>query len=354
MSIKEKIRRIPLWGRIAICIVLIICVCVVGIYAFINSKLNKIKKIDDMAMVTISPENEVFETDVVIDETSDMQNTMNPEDVIWSNADINVMNDKDVKNILFIGHDARPGEVNSRADSIIICSINTRTDEITLVSLMRDMYLPIPGYSDNRINAAYQFGGFELLDATIEQDFGVHIDGNVIVDFQSFIEAMAIVGNLDIELTSAEASYLNRNAENFAKDAGYEPQVWNLKEGMNSLTPEQSLAYARIRHIGNADYERTERQRIVLRTAFDKMDELSLNDLVDAADEIFPCLYTDMSNNEMLGFIYTVVTDNIKIGNDYRIPVDHSYTSETIRGMSVLVPNLKSNSDALQDYLTGN
>lgn len=353
MKIKNLFSKLPLWGKIALIAFLMVVVIALGLLGCIHSKLNKIKKIDNTAVVTISPENEVFETDVIIDETSEIKNTMDPEDIVWGSADIDVMSDDDIKNILFVGHDARPGETKSRADSIIICSVNKKTDEITLVSLMRDMYLPIPGYSDNRINAAFQFGGFELLDKTIEEDFGIHIDGNVIVDFQSFIEAMSVVGNLDIELTKAEANYLNENDVHFAEDAGYEPQEWDLKEGMNSLTPEQCLAYARIRYVGNADYERTERQRVVLKTAFAKMDDLSITDLINAADEIFPCLSTDMTNNEMLGFIYTVVTNGMEITNDYRIPVDHSYTSETIRGMSVLVPSLKTNSAELQKFLYG-
>jgi anionic cell wall polymer biosynthesis LytR-Cps2A-Psr (LCP) family protein len=53
---------------------------------------------------------------------------------------------------------------------------------------MRDMYVPIPGYSDNRINAAYQFGGMELLDKTIKKDFGVSVDGNMEVSFEGFIQ----------------------------------------------------------------------------------------------------------------------------------------------------------------------
>lgn len=348
-----KKKKLPKWAIIVIAIASALALFVVGVVIFINSRLNKINKIDNETLVTIAPEDEVFETDIVIDETSEQQNTMEPEDVVWADADINIMSDADVVNILFIGQDARPGEERARADSIIVCSINSRTNEITLVSLMRDMYVPIPGYSANRINAAYKFGGMELLDSVIEQDFGITIDGNVAVDFQSFIEAMSYVGNLDIELTAQEARYLNRNAENFANDAGYEPEEWNLTEGVNSLTPEQSLAYARIRHIGNSDYERTERQRLVLRAAFDKMNELPLPELLDFADEVLPCLYTDMTNSEMLGYIYTVVTNNISIGNDYRIPVDHSYSSECIQGMSVLVPNLSTNSEALQDYLTG-
>ena len=98
--------------------------------------------------------------------------------------DTNVLSDDDIKNILIIGQDRREGETGrTRSDTMIICSINTKTNKIYLTSLMRDMYVPIPGYGANRINAAYVFGGMDLLDSVIEQDFGVKIDGNVEVDF---------------------------------------------------------------------------------------------------------------------------------------------------------------------------
>mgnify|MGYP002763110594 CR=1 FL=1 len=62
---------------------------------------------------------------------------------------------------------------------MILCSINPETGETSLISFLRDLYVQIPGgYSDNRLNATYVFGGFELLDATLAENFGVSIDGN--------------------------------------------------------------------------------------------------------------------------------------------------------------------------------
>ena len=106
---------------------------------------------------------------------------------------------------LLIGTDTRKDEANAgRSDTMIICSINKKTDTITLCSLMRDMYVPIPGNGSNRINAAYTFGGIALLDQTIEENFGVDIDANVVVDFDGFLSALEVIGNLDIELTQAD------------------------------------------------------------------------------------------------------------------------------------------------------
>ncbi|MFQ9799037.1 MAG: LCP family protein [Clostridia bacterium] len=97
-------------------------------------------------------------------------------------------------NILLIGQDRREGEGRQRSDSMILATINKKSQSIYLTSFMRDMYVPIPGYSDNRINAAYAFGGMDLLDDTIETNFGIHIDGNVEVDFSGFKTLIDMMG----------------------------------------------------------------------------------------------------------------------------------------------------------------
>ena len=93
-----------------------------------------------------------------VDQESAGQNQSAEEDL-----DINGMKDKEVINILLIGQDRREGQARQRSDSMILCSINKARKKIILTSIMRDLYVPIPGYSDNRINAAYQFGGMPLL-----------------------------------------------------------------------------------------------------------------------------------------------------------------------------------------------
>lgn len=70
---------------------------------------------------------------------------------------------------------------------------------------MRDLYVAIPGYSSTRINAAYAYGGMDLLDETLTQNFGVEIDGNVEVDFEVFQVLVDKVGGIDLELTQGRS-----------------------------------------------------------------------------------------------------------------------------------------------------
>ena len=199
----------------------------------------------------VSQQEETFESDENADDT------LSPEDVIWNGADTSVMQDKDIVNLLLIGQDRREGQDRQRADSMIMVTLNKKTKQISMTSFMRDLYVQIPGYSDNRINATYAFGGMDLLDSTLNTNFGVEIAGNVEVDFGEFQTLIDSIGGIDLELTQDEADYICGRK----RDVTYPQQLrtdWNLHEGVNHLTGEQALIHARNRSLGN-DYARTDR-----------------------------------------------------------------------------------------------
>ena len=82
--------------------------------------------------------------------------------------------------------DRREDETRARSDSMILCTFHKSEKKLTMTSFLRDTYVKIPGYGQNRINVAYAAGGMSLLNKTLENNFGVHIDGNVEVDFYQF------------------------------------------------------------------------------------------------------------------------------------------------------------------------
>ncbi len=255
---------------------------------------------------------------------------------------------KEVTNILLIGQDRREGEGTERSDSMILATINRKTKEITLTSVMRDLYVDIPDHGKNRLNEAYSEGGMKLLDQTIENALQIQIDGNAEVDFDGFIKAMTSVGNLEINLKDYEAEYLNVNSSY----GGVENYAWHLHAGMNSLTPRQALAYSRIRYVGNSDWERTERQRTVITTAFNKIKKQGPISMMIVASKIFPNLTTDMSKSEMMGLASSVVLNNMKIGDTLRIPFDGTYHDETLdSGAQVLVADMDKNAELLKQHL---
>ena len=260
-------------------------------------------------------------------------------------------------NILFIGQDAREGESGQRSDTMILCTINKSNHTVVLTSFMRDMYVDIPGYGGNRINAAYAFGasdGIEgsvnLLDKTIEEDFGVTIDGNMLVDLGTFLDALISVGNVDMELTAEEAEYMNENPA-IGSNTDESDEVWDLHEGMNSLTPTQAMCYARMRHVGNSDWERTERQRKLIKAVISKVKHGNILAGIKIANGVAPCITTDLSKGEIMKMGLGIV-----FGGDmqsYRLPVEGAYYNDNINGMAVLVPDMEANKNYLQEYISG-
>lgn len=308
-------------------LLVIVLVLIFGFLFLSNHYLGMInkEKLDDV----VSPEEETFETEEYIGEDG-----LDPNEVQLENVDD--LNDKKLINILLVGQDRRPGESRQRSDSMILCSINTKTKQVSLISFMRDLYVQIPGnYSDNRLNAPYVFGGFPLLKDTLNCNFGVTVDGCFEVDFQGFEKVIDTVGGIDMELTPEEASIVGNGAVG----------------GMNHLSGSQALEYSRIRVIGT-DFGRTERQRKVLVSVFDKVRGCGLSEINDMANAILPCMTTDMSNAQIMKLIAKTapILGSAEI-NTYCVPSEGEYHGEMIRGMAVLVPDLQLIREHMESYM---
>jgi len=268
-------------------------------------------------------------------------------------AGVTPYSERGVMNILLIGEDARDGETQTRSDTMIICSLNSKTKKITLVSLMRDTYVPIAGtdYSA-KLNAAYATGGLETLDETIQESFGIDIDGNAVVDLDGFLSAITSVGNLDIDLSYDEATYMNANEGlGSSVDNAQVDEAWGLVEGVNSLTPEQALCYARMRYVGNSDWDRVNRQKKIIQAAFAKMKSNPFT-MLKVMNQAAPSITTDMTD----WYLTRACFYALLCGSDMdaaTLPGEGMYTAETIDEQAVLVPDLTACHDALISYLYG-
>ena len=115
-----------------------------------------------------------------------------------------------VKNVLVIGTDTRdPDEERGRSDSMILVSLNSKTHQIYMTSFMRDAYVDIPGQGSAKLNAAYSYGGPELLMDTIEENFDVHIDDYVMITFAACAAMIDAVGGVELEISDREAEAVN-------------------------------------------------------------------------------------------------------------------------------------------------
>ena len=255
-------------------------------------------------------------------------------------AGVDVLRDEDVINILLIGQDARPGETQTRADAMILCSYHKEKKEITLTSFMRDMYVEIPGHSSHKMNSAHAWGGMKLVEHTLAVNFDIAVDGTFSVDFSSFEKVIDEIGGVNIHLTAAEARYLNGE---------------KYSEGVNHLNGADALTYSRIRSIGNSDFDRTGRQQKVLDAIVEQSKGLGLRELKNMAESVLPLLSTNMKKSEIVKCLAMVLPDaaDIEIANKQRIPADDTFYFDTVSGMSVLVPDLEKNKEILKSTIYG-
>ena len=276
-----------------------------------------------------------------------------------SNANTEIVSSGDIKNILIIGQDRRAGDkAEMRSDAMMIFSINTVTNQINLVSLMRDMYIPCADGKEGMINMTYYNGQAPLLEKTIEMNFGVHIDNYIEVDFWEFMDLFDAIGPIDVELTTEEATYLSDMSKSVRVqhyDYGDEKPQWTFHAGINSLDPEQCLSFCRVRKDIGGDWGRTGRQRRFITATYQKLMDMSTAGLIRLVKDCHKFFTTDMSVEDMLGYLYTLKKNNISQINGYLIPIEGSYTQEIREEtLHVLIPNIEQNKQAIQQYIYGN
>ena len=351
------------WERaslIALCVVLtVVLVGLIFATTYVNYLLGLVNRVDGNIDETLSSEQ--METATESLDPNYTGPVENPEEVTLSTipSDFGELdgNSDGIINILLVGQDRRDGEPRQRSDSMILCTFDTIDGDVTMTSFLRDTYVYIPGHGNRKLNAAYQYGGFALLDETLMVNFGVDVDANVEVDFDGFIGIIDLIGGVDIYLSKNEANYMN-------KYKGFEynkNEWWNLKEGVNHLNADQALAYARIRKTSTStgtrdDWGRTERQRTVLMAIIDAYKNQSLANMLALVDDVLPLITTDMTNSEIMTYVVRLfpMLANAEFKTQH-IPGHGYYTSKYFdRIGSSLVPDLEKIRELLAETLYNN
>lgn len=245
---------------------------------------------------------------------------------------------KDIVNIALFGIDTRDTDYDgSRTDTIMIVSLDDKHKKIKLSSIMRDTYVDIPGKKMDKINHAYAFGGPELSIKTINQNFDMNIKEYITVNFVALEKIIDAIGGIDIELKQEELSQITGN-----------PKVGN-----QNLTGKQAVDYARIRYIGNADYERTERQRRVMQEIIAKLQsERSLPKLIELMNIVLPYTETSFTQNELISLGTQMIAAGKRPVEETRLPLSDHAKGQMIGGVYYLVPEtLKDNVEYLHEFV---
>ena len=262
------------------------------------------------------------------------------------------------RNILLIGLDSRGSatSVNQghayRSDTMMLLSVDIENKTIKLVSFLRDLYVEIPGNKNNRLNAAYVFGGYDLLARTLERNFGVKPDAYVAVNLAGLVEVIDQLGGIYVDVPANKIDRVNaviywyndqvlgktNNRSDFLTQGGY--QLLNGK---------QAEAWARYRY-SESDFQRTERQRKLIELIFEKITEMSVSELAGFAMKNISLVKTNMALNDLVKLAPAVLAMKGAEIQQLTIPRSNAYTSQRISGMAVLVPDRNKNIGALKEF----
>ncbi len=345
---------------------------VIAGYVILHTYINKMNLIDDSTITDTAVWNSITENtldNVPDQESEDLIPEGTPEIINSPKEDIDnldkailentmestnaSLNSKDVYNILLIGVDSREGGSSGRSDAMIILSINEKNKTIILTSLLRDIYLKIPGYKNNRINAAYAYGGPKLLMETIKENFKIEIDKYVSIDFYAFIDTVDSIDGIDLEVTDKDIPIINYYIQEINRHYGVDESTDLLtKSGSYLFNGKQTLGFVRNRYNGT-DFKRTERQRDVLQKIFNKVKGLKLFETKKLLDHVLPQVTTNLSEKKIVSLLLSLPAyKNYEI-EPWSIPMDGSYKFLTIDRMAVIQIDFEENLKELHKKVYG-
>ncbi len=260
-----------------------------------------------------------------------------------------------VTSMLLIGSDSRTAGTEGRSDAMILITISDRTKTVHMTSLLRDMYVEIPGHDGNRLNAAYAYGGPELLMETVNQNFGTEVYHYAVVNFEAFAGLVDAVGGVELELTAEEVQWVNAYLNEYNELRGMPMETDYLDTSLSGnihLNGAQALAYCRNRYIGT-DFARTQRQRNVLSAVMKKLPSALLTNPGGLVNGLFPNLTTNLTRGECMRLMlmagkllsYDLVQDSL--------PLDGTYSNATIREMAVLQVDFEQNRAYIRKEIYG-
>ncbi len=274
------------------------------------------------------------------------------------NVEMNVVTSEKMtgyQNIALFGVDSRGDGSDmgvNNSDTIIIASINNDTKAVKLVSVYRDTLLNVGNDSYHKANSAYMAGGASQAVSMLNTNLDLQIQDYVTVDMNALVKVIDLLGGLTIEMTADEVVHMNNYCVETSEITGQdytriEPEV----AGVYELNGVQATSYARIRHTAGLDFERTERQRLILQKLVQKAKKSSLGTLSSIMDEVFPLVKTSLSKSQ----IFDMGAGMLSYTFDETCGFPYEHTGKMIDGKGdVVIPDtLETNVKELHRFLFG-
>ena len=254
--------------------------------------------------------------------------------------------------IALFGVDSRNNSVGkgNNADVIIICNIDQGTGEIKLVSVFRDTYLSV---SDNglynKINQAYFLGGPEQAVEALNRNLDLQIDDFATFNWKAVVDAVNILGGVDVELSKAEFYYINAYITETVEATGV--GSYQLKQaGLNHLDGVQAVAYARLRKM-DTDFARTERQREIIDLCFQKLKKSDFAVVNNVMEAVFPQILSSVTIDDIIPAARNLT--KYTIADTMGFPAARSDANMGKKGACVIPQTLESNVTLLHQFLFG-
>lgn len=271
-------------------------------------------------------------------------------------------NESGIRNILLVGVDSRKNDFSGLSDTNIILSINDKTKTVKMISLLRDVWVSIPGRDKDgdgqddicKLNTAYAYGRHKLQRQMIVQNFRIDIDDYIGVNFKVLPELIDAMGGLDIELTAKEITQI---PEKGCRISVRNPGFIQMKgqPGVHHLDGFQAMEYARIRKI-DSDFKRTDRQREVVSLLLEKAKSMSTTQLFSIVYKAASSVDTNMSTDELIEFASNAMTyKTYQIESGYHIPQQGEFLYTTLegKGSGILLKDQKKIVQDLHTYIYG-
>ncbi|MCR4730168.1 MAG: LCP family protein [Saccharofermentans sp.] len=301
-----------------------------------------------------------YETDdpnQVVTIVNDEGETVELGDAIQTEAtSFQVKQEETVKNFLLIGIDSRSKSYSKdgkgdRSDVIVVMSVDTKHETVKLLSIARDSYAYFPGYSKpHKINASMSYGGPKLLQATVENCLRIKIDGYAYVNFSHMAKIIDAVGGVYVNMTSGEKKVANQYIRELYPNAAL---IDSTGDGtwVNGI---QAVAYARVRYVGNGDYERMERQIEVLRSLMKRYMKLSATQKLACMDDVLGAIVTNIPKEDVEKYALEFLPSLQKAEMQYlQLPIDGCYNQGTYDGEWSMRVNWNAFIPYVQQYFYG-
>lgn len=322
---------------VAAVIILIILAILIGGFAFVKGKLNLIDYDDGKKEYATIQEGDEDQLDLDLSGLEQVDPQGIPSGEIYK--------DKNVINVLLLGTDERTKDFsdNARSDSMMLLSINLKDHTAKLVSLERGMGVPIlegpyKGQYD-WLTHCFRYGGADLVMKEVRECFRVDVDHFVRVNFFSVESIVDLLGGIDIELTAAEAKYLNGMPGR------------NFSAGVSHLDGEAALSYARCRSI-DSDWQRVKRQQTVIQACADKLKGSSVSTLNELLNQILPMVQTNFTQGEITKLMLEAPEF---LGVEFErmtLPAEGTYGGMIgMGGRSMFAPDFAENAKILREFL---